>query len=90
MLKRMLTIGPRHIISLSLPLKTLSKDCACVRKTPNMSSGELNFSIAAANGWIPRSCPVMALYSFVAASNTLVKLALEELAGGLLVDIGQQ
>jgi hypothetical protein len=40
-----------------------------------------------ANGCVPRLCPVRLLYSFDAAANIAVKLAVEGSGAGLLVDI---
>jgi len=50
-------------------------------------SGELEFSNAAANGCVSRSCFVSVLHSFDAASNIAVKLAVERSVVCLLVDI---
>ena len=50
-------------------------------------SGELEFSNAAAKGCVCRSCFVSVLYSFDAASNIAVKLAVERSLVCLLVDI---
>ena len=76
-MKRIFTIGVNHVINLSSPLRNLSKACACFRKTFMTESGESEFSKATANGCVSRSCFVSVLYSFDAASNIAVKLAVE-------------
>lgn len=86
--KRTSTIGDKHVINLSLSLETFSKTWACFRNTSTIASGVLKASSATENGCVDRSCPVMVLYSFVAASNILTKLALEELVVGLVADMG--
>jgi hypothetical protein len=86
--KRMFTIGVNHAINLSPPFRNLLKACACFRNTLMTESGELEFSNAAANGCVSISCFVSVLYSFDAASNIAVKLAVERSVVWLLVDIG--
>jgi hypothetical protein len=76
-MKRIFTIGVNHAINLSSPLQNLSKACACFRNTLMTESGELEFSNAAANGCVSRSCFVSVLYLFDAASNIAVKLVVE-------------
>jgi hypothetical protein len=76
-INRIFTIGDMYVINLSSPLRNLSKACACFRNTFMTESGELEFSNAAANGCVSRSCFVCVLYSFDAASNIAVKLAVE-------------
>jgi len=71
--KRLFIIGVNHAINLSSPLRNLSKTCTCFRNTFKTESGELEFLDAAANGCVPRS----PLYSFDAASNIAMNLALE-------------
>src|SRR6266576_4000351 len=87
--KRIFTIGVNHVINLSSPLRNLLKACACFRNTFMTESGDLEFSNAAANGCVSRSCFVSVLYSFEAASNIAVKLAVERSVIRLLVDIGE-
>src|SRR6266699_2215009 len=86
--KRIFMIGANHAINLSSPLRNLSKACACFRNTFMTESGELEFSNAAANGCVSRSCFVSVLYSCDAASNIAVKLVVEMSVVWLLVDIG--
>jgi hypothetical protein len=74
---RIFTIGVNHAINVSSRLRNLSKACACFRNTFMTESGELEFSNAAANGCVSRSCFRSVLYSFDAASNIAVKLAVE-------------
>jgi hypothetical protein len=88
-MKRMFMIGVNHAINVSSPLRNLSKAWACFRNTFMTESGELEFSNAAANGCVCRSCFVSVLYSFDAASNIAVKLAVERSVVCLLVDIGE-
>lgn len=54
-----------------------------------MELGELEFSNAAINGCVSKSCFVSVLYSSDAASNIAVKLAVERSVVGLPVDIGE-
>ena len=75
--KRVFTIGVNLAINLSSPLRNVSKACACFRNSFMTESGELEFANAAANGCVSRSCFVSVLYSFDAASNIAVKLAVE-------------
>lgn len=75
--KRIFTIGVNHAINLSSPLRNLSKACACFRNTFMTESGELELSNAAAYGCVSKSFFVSDLYSFDAASNIAVKLAIE-------------
>src|SRR5712691_2649559 len=88
-MKRMFTIGFNHAINLSSPLRNLSKAWACFRNTFMTESGELELSNSAASGCVCRSCFVSVLYSFDAASNIAVKLAVERSVVWLLVDIGE-
>jgi hypothetical protein len=87
--KRIFMIGVNHAINLSSPLQNLSKAWACFRNTFMTESGEIEFSNAAANGCVSRSCFVSVLYSFDAASNMAMKLAVERSVVCLLVDIGK-
>ncbi len=87
--KRIWTIGVNIAINLSSPLQNLSNACACVRNIFKTESGELQFSSAAAKECLPKSCFVRVLYSFDAASNIAVKLAVERSIIRLLVDIGK-
>jgi len=80
-------MGVNDFINLSLPLQNLWRACACFRNTPKVDSGELLRSSSAANGCVPRFCPVRLLYSSDAASNIAVKLAVEGSAVGSRADI---
>ena len=86
-MKRILTTGVNQAINLSSPLRKLSKARDCFRNTFMTESGESEFSNAAANGCVSKSCFVSDLYSFEAASNIAVKLAVERSVVCLLVDI---
>ena len=87
--KRRFTIGVNHSINLSSSFRNLSKACACFRNIFTTESGELEFSNARANGCVSRSCFVSVLYSFDAASNIAVKLAVERSVVCLHEDIGE-
>ena len=76
--KRILTMGANDFISLSSPLRNLSRACDCFRNTSKMESGELLLlSNSVAKGCVRRSCPVRVLYLFDASSNIAVKVAEE-------------
>ena len=80
-------MGVNHAINLSSPLRNLSKARDCFRNIFMTESGESEFSNAAANGCVSKSCFVSVLYSFEAASNIAVKLAVERSVVCLFVDI---
>lgn len=80
-------MGVNDFINLSSPLRNLSRACACFRNTPKIVSGELLLSSSVTNGCVSRSCPVRILYSFDAASNIAVKLAVEGSVVCWLADI---
>ena len=82
-------MGVNHAINLSSPLRNFSKAWACFWNIFMTESGELEFSNAAANGCVSKSCLVSVLYSFDAASNIAVKLAVERSVTWLVVDIGE-
>ena len=71
--KRLFIIGVNHAINLSSPLRNVSEIFTCFRNTFKTESGELEFSDVAVNGCVPRSL----FYSFDAASDVVVNLAVE-------------
>ena len=87
--KRIFTMGVNHAINLSSPLRNLLKACDCFSNMFMTESGEFEFSNVIANGCVCRSCFVRVLYSFDAASNIAVKLAVERLVVRLVADIGE-
>jgi len=73
-----LTTGLSHLINLGSPFLNSSKAWDCVWNIARMSSGDLHSSMAAASGWLRRSCPVRLAYLAKALSKRVSKVHSEE------------
>ena len=69
-----LTTGASHLVNLGSPFLDSWKAWDCLWNRARTASGDSHLSIAAARGWLRRSCPVRLVYWAKAASKMALRL----------------